>query len=85
MRYKTRYPDSYLDGRVNATFTISSVSWKWLQDVDNMSAVVNDLILDQIESKVTPESKALVAEINKLAKQLKGFSVHIEREAKNEN
>lgn len=81
MRYKTRHPDSYLDGRVNITFTISVKAYRWLQERENASAIVNDLICDSMEMQASPEAKSLLAEVNKAKIQLEkmGWNVTVDK------
>jgi len=53
MRYKTAYKESYTDGIVNKSFTITKVALDMLEEneIDNVSAFVNDLIIDALQEK----------------------------------
>ena len=80
MRYKSEYPDSYKEGIRNKSFSISSVASELLDvnDVDNESAFVNDLIINALQEKEFFKKK-LMAQITTARKELKDkFGIDIE-------
>lgn len=79
MRYKTRFPDSYNSGRGNITLTLSVLACQKLRELDNASAYVNDLIIEDTANGEPVETKMLIAQINQKKPQLEklGFGVQI--------
>lgn len=65
MRYKTRFPESYDEGRVNITLSISAKSFKLLQEIDNASAYINDLVYEDMKDGKSIDLKLAIADINK--------------------
>jgi hypothetical protein len=79
MRYKTRFPESYNEGRGNITLTLSIAAVRKLQEIDNKSGYVNDLIIDDLSSGESVETKMLIAQVNQKKSQLEkqGYGVQI--------
>ena len=79
MRYRTRFPESYNDGRGNITLTLSAIACRKLRELDNASAYVNDLIIDDVSNGESVETKMLIAQVNQKKAQLEklGFGVNV--------
>lgn len=81
-RYKSEYPDSYREGTVNRSFSISKVAHDLLDsnEIGNQSGFVNDLIIDALQEKDFFKRK-LVASLNANAEELRkryGVNVNLE-------
>ena len=51
-RYRSEYPESYNEGSVNRTFSISKAAYDLLvEEIENHSAFVNDLIIEALQQK----------------------------------
>ena len=79
MRYKTRFTDSYSEGRANVTVTLSVLAARKLQDIDNKSGYINDLIIEDLSENGNVEKKLIVAQImkNKIELEKYGMSVNL--------
>lgn len=83
-RYKSEYPDSYREGTVNRSFSISKIAHDLLDqnDIGNQSGFVNDLVIDALQEKDFFKRK-LVAQINANAEELrKRYGMDISLEVK---
>lgn len=79
MRYKSRFTESYNEGRGNVTLTLSAIACRKLSELDNKSAYVNDLIIDDASNGESVEVKMLMAQVNQKKAQLEkmGFGVQV--------
>lgn len=81
-RYKSEYPDSYKEGTVNRSFSISKIAHDLLDqnEIGNQSGFVNDLIIDALHEKDFFKRKLLSA-MNANAEELRkryGVTVNLE-------
>ena len=65
MRYKSEFPQSYEDGVVNMSVTLSRAAKDMLtaNEIDNASAFLNDLVIEALQEK-DYFKKRLMASIN---------------------
>lgn len=83
-RYKSEYPDSYREGTVNKTFSISKVAFDLIDqnEISNASGFVNDLIIEALQEKDFFKRR-LVAQLNTTAEDLrKKYGLNVELQVK---
>lgn len=81
-RYKSEYPDSYREGTVNRSFSISKIAHDLLDqnDIGNQSGFVNDLIIDALNEKDFFKRK-MMAQVNANVEELRnkyGMKINLE-------
>lgn len=83
-RYKSEYPDSYREGTVNRSFSISKVAHDLLDlnDIGNQSGFVNDLIIDALNEKDFFKKKLLAQMSNSAEELRKKYNLDVTIEVK---
>lgn len=78
MRYKSEYRQSYDEGTVNKSFSISKIAFDMLQEnIENQSAFINDLIIDALQEKDFFKRK-LLKQVTGIQEDLKKYNVLME-------
>lgn len=72
MKYKTEYPQAYAEGVINKSVTLSRVAVDLLElnEIDNSSAFINDLLIDALQEKDFFKKK-LISQITNARETLK--------------
>jgi hypothetical protein len=77
--YKSEYPNSYEDGIVNKSITISRVAQDLLNEntIENVSSFLNDLIIDALQEKGFYERRHIKM-LNKIKEDMKKAGMEME-------
>jgi len=82
MAYRTEYPEAYAEGIVNKSISLSKAAYDLLQQMDNHSAFINDLIIDALQERDFFK-KRLIRQMNAIQKELvEKYGVQLDLEAK---
>lgn len=84
-RYKSEYPESYREGTVNRTFSISKTAFDLIDqnEISNASGFVNDLIIEALQEKDFFKRR-MVAQLNNTAEDLrKKYGLNVELKVNN--
>jgi hypothetical protein len=78
MRYKSEYPQSYTEGIVNKTFSLSKDALDLLnENIENQSAFINDLIIEALQDKAWYKRR-LAKQITQMQEEAKKLGVRYE-------
>ena len=70
-RYRSEYPESYTEGSINRTFSLSKAAFDLLnENIDNASPFINDLILEALQEKDFFK-KRLMGQMSKIREELR--------------